>query len=172
MPDYYGSLAAADAYNAARGNDAWEAGTEAAKLAALVRASAYVDGMVGQPANTSGCVYVFPGQKLGGYAQALQWPRSGVTDRFDEPIPDGVIPTAIEHATYEAAYRELTSPGSLNPDFVPSQVVQREKVGPLETEYAVSKNGSPSVRPVIGAIDSLLYPILTVRCPGPVVFVV
>ena len=38
MPDFYGTLAQADAYNAARGNASWSAGTEEAKQAALVRA--------------------------------------------------------------------------------------------------------------------------------------
>lgn len=172
MPDYYGSVTEADAYNAARGNIAWAAGTEQDKTAALVRASAYVDGMVGQPANNSGCVFIYPGQKVGGYSQPLQWPRKGAIDRFGETIPEDVVPVGIEYATYEGALRELTQSGSLNPDFVPSQVVQREKVGPLETEYAVSKNGTPSVRPVIGAIDSLLYPLLALRCPAPAVFTV
>ena len=172
MPDYYGTLAEADAYLAARGNTAWADADSAAREAALLRASDYVDGMVGQPANGAGWIYLFPGQKAGGYAQARQWPRTGAYDRFAEPIPGDVVPRGIQQATYEAASRELASPGSLNPDFVPSQVVQREKVGPLETEYAVAKNGTPSVRPVIGAIDSLLYPLLSVRCPGPVVFTV
>ena len=172
MPEFYGSVADADAYHLARANAAWSAGTEEAKQAALIRASVYVDGMIGQPANGVGCVYVFPGQKAGGYSQPLQWPRKGAMDRFGETIPEDVVPVGIEYATYEGALRELTQPGSLNPDFVPSQVVQREKVGPLETEYAVSKNGTPSVRPVIGAIDSLLYPLLALRCPDPAVFTV
>ncbi len=174
MPDFYGTLAGADAYLAARGNATWASATEADKQAALVRASGYVDGMVGQQASnaTAGCVYVFPGQKAGGYSQALQWPRTGAVDRMGDQVPEDVVPAAIEQATYEAAAREQATPGSLNPDFVPSQVVQREKVGPLETEFAVAKNGNPSIRPVIGVIDSLLYPLLVVRCPAPAVFVV
>lgn len=173
MPDFYGTLAGADAYLAARGNAAWGAATDKEKQAALVRASGYVDGMVGQAApNTAGCVYVFPGQKAGGYGQALQWPRTGAIDRMGDQVPSDVVPPAIEHATYEAAAREQAAPGSLNPDFVPSQVVQREKVGPLEQEFAVAKNGNPSIRPVIGVIDSLLYPLLVVRCPAPAVYVV
>lgn len=167
MPDYYGTLAAADAYFAARENTAWAAGSEADKQAALIRASGYIDGMVGLPVPaTKSCVYVLPGKKAGGYEQLLQWPRTDAVDRLGEKIPGGVIPVAVEYATYQAAVRELASPGSLNPDFVASQIVQREKVGPLETEYAVSKNGSPSNRPVIGDIDALLYPYLVVRCHG------
>lgn len=173
MPEFYGTVAGADAYLAGRGNAAWAAATNEDKQAALVRASGYVDGMVGQQVpNTSGCVYVFPGVKAGGYSQALQWPRTGAVDRMGDQVPEGLIPAAIEQATYEAAAREQAAPGSLNPDFVPSQVVQREKVGPLEQEFAVAKNGNPSIRPVIGVIDSLLYPLLIVRCPSPAVFVV
>ena len=174
MPDFYGTLAGADAYSAARGNAVWAAATDEDKQAALVRASGYVDGMVGQQASnaTAGCVYVFPGLKAGGYSQALQWPRTGAVDRMGDQVPDDMVPAAIEKATYEAAAREQAAPGSLNPDFVPSQVVQREKVGPLEQEFAVAKNGNPSIRPVIGVIDSLLYPLLVVRCPAPAVYVV
>ncbi len=167
MPDFYGTLAGADAYWAARGNAAWAAAADADKQAALVRASWYVDGMIGMPVpNTAGCSYAFPGKKSGGYEQELQWPRAGAVDRMGDPVPSGAVPRAIEYAAYEGAVRELVEPGSLNPDFVPSQVVQREKVGPLEQEFAVAKNGNPSIRPVIGAIDSLLYPLLIVRCPG------
>jgi len=174
MPDFYGTLASADAYLADRGNAAWSSATDEDKKAALVRASGYVDGMVGQQASnsTAGCVYVFPGKKAGGYSQVLQWPRTGAVDRMGEQVPSDVVPAAIEQATYEAAAREQFSPGSLNPDFVPSQVVQREKVGPLEQEFAVAKNGNPSIRPVIGVIDSMLYPLLIVRCPAPAVYVV
>ncbi|WP_236248314.1 DnaT-like ssDNA-binding protein [Pseudomonas mosselii] len=174
MDDYYGTVAGADAYHLARGNAAWAAATDEEKQAALVRASGYVDGMVGQQASnaTAGCVYVFPGLKAGGYSQALQWPRTGAVDRMGDQVPSDIVPAAIEQATYEAAAREHATPGSLNPDFVPSQVVQREKVGPLEQEFAVAKNGNPSIRPVIGVIDSLLYPLLVVRCPAPAVYVV
>jgi hypothetical protein len=173
MPDFYGTLAGADAYLAARGNAAWNAATDEEKQAALVRASGHIDGMAGQQVpNTAGCVYVFPGQKAGGYGQSLQWPRTGAVDRMGDQVPEDVVPAAIQQATYEAAAREQAAPGSLNPDFVPSQVVQREKVGPLEQEFAVAKNGNPSIRPVIGVIDSLLYPLLIVRCPAPAVYVV
>lgn len=173
MSEFYGTLAGADAYLAARGNAAWASATEADKQAALVRASGYVDGMVGQPVpNTTGCTFNFPGKKAGGYGQELQWPRVGAVDRMGEQVPGDLVPPAIEKATYEAAAREQAAPGSLNPDFVPSQVVQREKVGPLEQEFAVAKNGNPSIRPVIGVIDSLLYPLLIVRCPAPAVYVV
>jgi len=165
MPDFYGTLAEADAYHAARGNTSWAAASEPDKQAALVRASWYVDGMVGLPVpNTKGCVYLFPGRKVAS-DQALQWPRSGAVDRMGEPVPADSVPRAVEYATYEGALRELAAPGSLNPDFVATQVVKREKVGPLEQEFAVSADGS-NARPVIGMIDALLYPLLVRRCPG------
>ncbi|WNW10123.1 hypothetical protein RRX38_02825 [Pseudomonas sp. DTU_2021_1001937_2_SI_NGA_ILE_001] len=167
MPDdFYGTLAGADAYHAARGNAAWAASDEAAKTGALIRASAYIDGLVGQPVpNMAGRIFVFTGKKVGGYGQFLQWPRAGARDRYGEEIPDDLVPLPIEYAAYEGAIRELAEPNSLNPDFVASQVVQREKVGPIETEYAVAKNGNPTNQPVIGAINSLMFPFLV---PNPV----
>ena len=46
MTDFYGTVAEADAYHAARGNVAW-AGTAEAKTASLVRASQALDAIYG-----------------------------------------------------------------------------------------------------------------------------
>lgn len=42
MPDFYGSVADADSYHQTRGNTGWT-GEDAAKQAALIRASAYIE---------------------------------------------------------------------------------------------------------------------------------
>lgn len=165
MPDHYGTVAGADSYHAARGNAGW-AGTDEVKTAALVRASQYVDGLAGTT-TPSGCTYYWPGVKSGGRAQRQAWPRRDAFDADGNPLADDEVPAEVVEATYEAALRELTSPGSLNPDFQPGQVVKREKVDVLETTYAVSDNaGADALRPVFGAVDALLAPVLHCRRSG------
>lgn len=131
-----------------------------AVLPALVRASAYIDGRYGAK---------FPGTPAGGYAQELAWPRTGATTREGFGVPADVVPPSIERATYEAAFRELASPGSLAPDYVAAQAVKREKVDVIETEYAVSGSAT-DVTPVVGIIDGILAGLL-VR-PLPAILVV
>lgn len=50
----------------------------------------------------------------------LPGPVSRLSRRAPEcnAIPATEVPIEIIHATYEAALRELASPGSLSPDFV------------------------------------------------------
>lgn len=64
-------------------------------------------------------------------------------------------PEAVKFAIIEAAIREAREQGSLTPDWHAAEQVKREKVGPLETEYAVPATAS-AARPVIGIIDALL----------------
>ncbi|WP_332306864.1 hypothetical protein [Pseudomonas synxantha] len=70
--------------------------------------------------------------------------------------------------------REIVEPGSLSPDFVSASLVKREKVGPLETEFAVSvgADAAGSVRPVISIIDEMIAPVLVARYTLPAVFTV
>lgn len=165
MADYYGSVANADQYHSARGNVAWT-GTNDAKLAALFRASQYIDGM-GQCDGMS----LFPGTKTGGRAQVLAWPRTGATDWSGAAILADEVPIEVEYATYEAALRELTTPGSLSPDYVPGAQVKREKVDVLETEYAVPAAGVNPVRPVVSVVMDMLAPVMT-PCVNPAIYTV
>lgn len=172
MPANYGTVADADAYHALRGNTAW-AGTEEQKLAALTRASTYIDAL-GQRMCGTAWVSIYPGVKTGGRTQQLAWPRTDAYDTDGVSIPADVVPWEVEHATYEAALREIVTPGSLSPDFVPSQQVKREKVDVLEVEYAVTSNtnGSNPNLPVISTVDKLLAPVMVGGCNTGVVFVV
>lgn len=174
MPDFYGSVAAADAYHAARANTAWT-GEEMAKQAALIRASAYIDGKY-QFQNACGrWESLFPGVKTGGRAQTLQWPRTGATDNENSTIPPDEVPVEIEQATYEAALREIVTPGSLSPDYVASGAIKRQKVDVLEIEYqtAAADAGAVPTRPVITVIDEMIAPLLGCKTAcGIAVFVV
>lgn len=174
MPDFYGTVAAADAYHAARANSAW-AGTEQAKQAALIRASAYIDGKYQQQNSCGRWESMFSGAKTGGRAQELQWPRTGATDNEGAAIPPTEVPAEIERATYEAALREIVAPGSLSPDYVASEAIKRQKVDVLEIEYqaAATAEGGVPTRPVLTVVDELVAPLLrSTRACGIAVFVV
>ena len=173
MPDFYGTVAAADAYHAARANAAWT-GDDLAKQAALIRASVYIDGRYRKLLASGVWQSLFPGVKTEGRGQAREWPRTGAEDYEGHAIPSDQVPVEVEQATYEAALRELVEPGSLSPDFVAASTVKRQKVGPIEEEFSVAAgaDGAASVRPVISIIDEMIAPVLVARYTLPAVFVV
>jgi hypothetical protein len=172
---FYGTVAGADAYHTARGNTAWT-GSNALKEAALTRASQYVDGRSRRRFPSGRWMSLFVGTKAGERAQELEWPRTGAVDYNGHAVDPLVVPLEVQHATYEAALRELVAPGSLTPDYVASAHTIREKVGPVEVAYASpsdsSYNGLPPNQPVITAVDTLLAPLLRVYGGDPAVRVV
>lgn len=170
----YGTVTEADAYHAARGNTAWT-GDNTVKTAALVRASDYIDGRYRCRLPSGRWQSMFTGEKTGGRTQEREWPRTGATDYEGNEIPSDEVPIEVEHAAYEAALRELTSPGSLSPDYVPSQLVTKEKVDVIEVTYSEpqpSVDGSMPNRPVITAVDEILAPLLRKPADFPAVRVV
>ena len=154
----YGTVDGADSYHLSAGTDTWT-GTDAAKLAALVRASVYVDGLALRKRTNGSSYTMFSGVKALGRAQELAWPRIGAVDVDGSDIDSDVVPFEIEYATYEAALRELTTPGSLMPDYVPTTLIKREKVDVLETEY-VAPTGDNPTSPVLGVVLSIIAPLL------------
>jgi hypothetical protein len=159
----YGTVAGADAYALSIGNTAWGELTPEAKNSALVRGSLYVDSYSRRYLDGDfKCWLTFIGQKTGGWLQEREWPRTGIPG-----LPSNVIPAQIEYAAYEAAIREGTNPGSLNPDIDRTALVKREKVDVLEVTYAISDDANAgSLLPVFPAIDSLLSAFLVHRCRG------
>lgn len=119
----YGSVADCAAYATARGLTFAETPAPAAE-AALRRATVFIDGKRGR----------FPGYRLNGRDQALEWPRNGASDAAGNAIASNSIPVEIVRATFEAAVRELAKPGSLSPDLTPAIRMKRVKAGPVETE--------------------------------------
>lgn len=136
----YLALEDADAYFAARNLAAWTAAPLAAREAALIQATAYIDGS-----------YAFAG-RLADLGQPLAWPRHGATDREGRPLSG--IPRRVEHATAELALIALA--GALAPPAERGGEIAREKVGPIEVEYAP---GAPPGRTYPFA-DLLLGPLL------------
>ncbi|TWB61688.1 hypothetical protein FBZ98_1011033 [Rhizobium sp. ERR 922] len=114
----------------------------------------------------------FSGTRTGGYAQERAWPRTGAVTYYGDAIPSDVIPVAIINASYEAAFLELTNPGSLSPVVTASENVKREKVGQLEVEYQqASSSATPAdlvalATPVVTAIETLLWLYLRPCLPG------
>ncbi|WQO64236.1 DnaT-like ssDNA-binding protein [Sinorhizobium medicae] len=138
--------------------------TDAQKDAARQRGSLAVDRYEPQ----------FSGRRTGGYAQERAWPRTGATTYYGEAIPSNEIPVAIVNASYEAAFLELTNPGSLSPVVTGSQTVKREKIGQLEVEYSSSSSTDIEdvvalATPVVTTIEGLLWPFLTPVWPGALV---
>jgi hypothetical protein len=143
----YVSVAETDAYHTARGNTTWT-GDASAKEAALRRATQFIDTTYRRR---------WPGSRVNGRAQSLDWPRTDVVDGGGNDVDDASIPPEIWQATAEAALRELISPGSLTPDVVAGQRVVQKTVGPITVRYA---DDGKNVGPVLTIVDGILEPIL------------
>lgn len=171
MPDFYGTVEEADAYHDDRGNVAWT-NCSTSKEAALLRASGYVDAMGRHELPNGTWASLFAGTKVGGRGQLREWPRKGAYDYQGNAIDETEVPIEVRYATYEAALREVSEPGSLSPDYVPSAMVKSQKAGPWEEEYFAPPDGAASVRPVVSIVMDLLAPVLLSRALGAAIMVV
>ena len=118
----YASVAAADAYIDLRLLTGWSALLTANKEAALVSATDYIEAAYRE---------AWQGYRVT-KTQALSWPRSEVVvDTF--PVDANLVPVAVVNACIEMAYR--SSQGSVLIEDQ-GQLVVREKVDVIETEYA------------------------------------
>ena len=125
------------------------------------RGSQYLDGVYGSR---------FSGGPTGGFEQERAWPRVGAC-AHGQPIPSDIMPVAIEHASYHAAYQEAVSPGSLSVAASTSGAVKREKVDTLEVEYVAGSGDAVADALVrISAVEGLLAPFFAVSMPA--IFVV
>ncbi|WP_312416688.1 DnaT-like ssDNA-binding protein [Shinella sp.] len=157
----YGTRADFTTYATAAGYAFPDGTTDAQKDAAMQRGSLVIDRY--EPR--------FSGKRTGGYAQERAWGRTGASTYYGEAIPTGVIPEAVVNASYEAAFLELTNPGSLSPVVTGSGTVKREKIGQLEVEYAASSSTSIAdlvamATPVVTTIEGLLWPFLIPILPA------
>ena len=143
----YASVPALDAYAVAHGSPAtWSAASLELKEAALRYATAWLDGR-----------YEWAGV-VRSPSQALAWPRAGATD------PDGRgltgIPPRLVRLTCQAALYHLEE--SLAAPLARGGAIKREKVGPLEVEYA---DGAPASR-TFSYLDDLAAPLLSSSAGG------
>lgn len=137
--DSYGTLAEYTAYAAARG---WTlADTDAENEVNLRGGAIYLDRK-----------HRFIGMKQYQF-QALSWPRL-VNDLVDDwPVDSDTIPADIKHAQFEVAY---LLQGGVDPfaTITTSKMMERKKVGPIETEVETTPTGTPR----LVAVEGLLRP--------------
>ena len=67
---------------------------------------------------------------------ANAWPRSGATRRDGSSVTSSFIPKAVRDATCWAAGYALANPNDINTVIQEHRVIKKEKIGPLEREYA------------------------------------
>jgi hypothetical protein len=125
MPDFYGSRTAFRTYHSTRGTDTTSY-TDATVDAALIVASEFIDGRYGG---------LFIGLKTGEREQIREWPRTGAYDNYAYLIENNEIPREVENATYEAALKQLSSPGALFVDYQPSEYIEASVDGAVAVKF-------------------------------------
>jgi hypothetical protein len=153
----YISIADADTYHEARGNTAWSDVGDEDKEAALLKATAYLQGVY------AGQWKGYPTTAL----QALDWPRAYV-ERLEYAaltsaslwLESDVIPAGLSQACAELGLRALSA--DLSPDL--GRTTIEERLGPLGVRYA------PGAREqkVYQVVDGLLSRYLKGRASGMV----
>lgn len=145
-------------YHEERGRElpgTWE---ETAINAALFLASEWIDNVYGSS---------FIGQKTGGFIQPNEWPRIGAAiqdPKYGYVFPNDAIPEQVTHAVYEAAWREMVSPGSLLVDYTPGKYRRVSVDGAVSVDYAQFSSAS-DVQTEFPVIDQLLRWLLD-NCSG------
>lgn len=160
----YGDATGFAAYWAARGVELPGTLDDDAIDAALLVASEWIDGVYGPS---------FVGHKTSGFLQEREWPRtsavvqaSGQWGEYHTFATDA-IPDRVKNAAYEAAYRHVITPGSLQVDYTPAKYKSVSVEGAISVDYAMFSNAS-EVQIQISAIDKLLWPLLDQNAIGSV----
>lgn len=152
----YGDATGFTAYFTARAKTLAVSWDTTAINAALLVASEWIDGVYGA---------LFVGRKTAGFTQEREWPRIGAVakDRGEYgdyyTFPDATIPDQVKNATYEAAYRQLTTPGSLLLDYTPAKYKKVAIDGAINVEYSQFSN-SVEIQTKFSIIDTILTPLL------------
>lgn len=143
------TTATVDAYWADRGVDSgtgasWDALTAAEKQQKCVLATDYVVRR-----------YRFGGTKKT-YAQGTVFPRTGLTERDGQEVPDDVVPWQVQHAVSFLA--GLAAAGTdLSPVLDRGNRIKSEGVAGITTTYM---DDAPS-ESVLTYVDGLLFPLLS-----------
>jgi hypothetical protein len=151
MPNYYGTPAAFKTYWADRGNTVATSYDDTTQiLPALLVASEWLDAaFLGR----------FGGLKVDGRSQVREWPRLGVQDIYGYAIDDASIPREVDAATYEAALRQILTPGIFFKDYTPGKYKNVTITGALSVEYATGN--AYDFQTQMPQIAAILAPLLT-----------
>lgn len=153
----YLAVADADDYHDGRGNAAWAAADAAAKQAALVKATDYIDRRFGGR---------FVGQRLVD-TQRLAWPREDAVTVWGVEVEG--IPRVVEEACAEYALRALAADLDPDPGNQPGAAGNiaslSESVGPLSTSTTYTHEGGARARyPNPDALlRAVVYPDMVAR---------
>lgn len=146
----YGTAAGYEAYHLERDNDIPADSAEDEINAALLVASEWIDAIYGLQ---------FPGLKVGMRSQVREWPRTGAYDRYGYVVASDAVPREIEQATYEAAWRQLVSPGSLTLDYTPGKYKRASVDGAVSVEFA-NFSSAADFQKQFPIIDRIISPLL------------
>lgn len=156
MSTYYGNETDARAYWTDRGMTIPVSWTDANIVKALQVASEWIDGKY----ETS-----FSGLRSVGRSQDRAYPRYGSYDREGFTFADDEFPRELLEATYQAAFRQMTTAGSLSVDFTPSKYRRAAVDGAVSVEY-FGFNAAHEVQTQYEIIDRIMAPILTGKGAG------
>lgn len=115
--------------------------------AALIRASQWVDNTYRNR---------FPGYRVNGREQTMEWPRSVAYDASCFLIADDVVPDEVIKAVCEAALRELTEAGSLAPDLERGGSIQQLQAGSVSITYGSNAAANTSFQAIDGILSGLI----------------
>jgi hypothetical protein len=149
--DYYGTVAAFRIYHIARGRDV-AAMSDSTVTKALLIASEWLDGRYRSR---------YAGIKKGDRTQIREWPRSMVVDITGWSIPNDIIPTEVENATYEAAFEESKAAGSLTKNFTPSLYSQVSITGAVHAQFNSNKTAA-DMQTQYPLVDQAIAPVLMI----------
>lgn len=155
----YGDKAGFESYHESRGRELPGTWDDDVIEAALLVASEWIDNIYGAQ---------FSGQKTGGFDQEREWPRSGAYATVPPAphlFPDDVTPDRVIKATYEAAWRQASTPGSLQVDYTPGKYKSVSIDGAISVDYAQFSQAT-DIQTQIGIVDSLLWPLLNAAGAG------
>lgn len=120
--------------------------------------SAYVDAAYGARLSCS--------SRTGGWAQELEWPRTGQYVNGQE-LPSDLIPTAWIYASYRAAYLTAITPGWATTGTDTTRQTRREKVDVIEREFfAANETAGSDVAPGMPSDSIINGMVLPWLCSG------
>lgn len=126
----------------------------------LLKATIFVD-MLGWDKSGKVPIPMFPGTPTSS-SQAYEWPRENAINVYGIELASDEVPSAVQNATYEAAFYEYSNPGSLNNALSANNLVKREKFDKVEFEYELDAVGSGLVpsQVIIPAVMTYLAPVI------------